>query len=55
MKKVYLGDSVYGEFDGSGIKLTTEDGVRVSNDIYLEMEVILALQGFIERCQNEKG
>lgn len=55
MKKVYIGDAVYAVFDGGGITLTTEDGIRVTNSIYLEMEVILALQEYIERCQNEKG
>ena len=55
MKKVYLGDSVYAVFDGGGITLTTENGYGASNTIYLEMEVILSLQEYIERCQNEKG
>lgn len=34
--KEYLGDGVYAEIDeDAGIKLTTEDGINVTNTIYL--------------------
>ena len=39
MKKVYLGDGVYAEYDGYHIVLTTEDGVKVTNTIYLDLAV----------------
>lgn len=43
--KSYLGDSVYAEFDGYGMTLTTENGLPddPSNHIYLEADVIQAL------------
>lgn len=48
MEKAYLGDSVYAEFYGCGIVLTTENGLPgdPSNVIYLEPEVYEALCRF---------
>lgn len=50
VKKVYLGDSVYGEFYGYGIKLTTENGKLndPSNIIYLEIETLINLKEWIK-------
>lgn len=39
-KKVYLGDAVYVEIDRSMLKLTTEDGYKATNTIYLEFDVM---------------
>lgn len=47
--KEYLGDSVYAEFDGVAITLTTENGYGASNTIVLEPEVMRALQRFEQR------
>lgn len=44
--KVYLGDSVYAEFENDMIKLTTENGLGPSNTIYLELEVFRALVAY---------
>ena len=52
MKK-YLGDSVYVEFDGYMVILTTENGAGPSNVIYLEPEVVQALTAFIAKLQQE--
>ena len=43
--KQYIGDSVYAEFDGYGIILTTENGLPFdpSNRIIIEPEVLNAL------------
>jgi hypothetical protein len=41
--KVYLGDGVYVEFTAYGLTLTTEDGVRTTNIVFLEPEVYDAL------------
>lgn len=50
--KEYLGDSVYAEFDGCFITLTTENGLyHPSNTIHLEMDTCTALLRFIERLQ----
>ncbi len=38
-RKIYLGDSVYAEFDGFNIILTTENGLRTTNKIYIDGEV----------------
>ena len=46
MEKRYLGDSVYAEFDGYGITLTTENGYGPSNIIYLEPQVLAALENY---------
>lgn len=43
MNKQYLGDSVYADFDGYAITLTTENGYGPSNTIVLEPSVLLAL------------
>jgi hypothetical protein len=46
--KRYLGDAVYAEFDSAtlGVILTTEDGIRETNRIVLEPEVLDALGRF---------
>jgi hypothetical protein len=51
--KTYLGDSVYAEFDGFGIVLTTENGMGASNTIVLEPEVLRALNEFVERTKQQ--
>jgi hypothetical protein len=46
-EKVYLGDSVYADFNGLGIVLTTENGLGSSNTIVLEPEVLEALYQYV--------
>jgi hypothetical protein len=58
MFKQYLGDSVYAEFDGYGVWLTTENGYPDDprNKIYLEPSVLASLQdynAYVERKSNE--
>ena len=48
-KKIYLGDSVYAEFDGYGVTLTTENGDGPSNTIYVEPQIMAALDRFWKR------
>ncbi len=50
--KDYLGDSVYADFDGYHIVLTTENGFGPTNTIALEPEVLAALNRFSERIKN---
>ena len=52
--KTYLGDGVYVEIENGAIKLTVEDGVSVSNTIFLELKVYAALVGFITRRSKGK-
>jgi hypothetical protein len=53
IKKIYLGDGVYADTDGYHIILTTEDGYHQTNKIYLDDEVIDALQSFIKKVREE--
>jgi hypothetical protein len=51
--KQYLGDGVYvSESDGM-IRLTTEDGINITNEIFLEEDVYWALRKFVERTPIE--
>lgn len=52
-KKVYLGDSVYAEYDGYGIVITTENGYHDDprNKIYFEPEIIEAFFSFVENLK----
>ncbi len=49
VNKTYLGDGVYAEADDDGLSvtLTTENGIAVTNTIYLEAEVLDALDKFV--------
>ena len=52
IEKDYLGDSVYIEFNGYAIVLTTENGPEgPSNKIYMEPEVIEAMMRFLDRLK----
>lgn len=53
MAKAYLGDSVYIEFDGVQIILTTENGERASNTIYLERGMCEGLIEFFRKVTGE--
>jgi hypothetical protein len=54
-KKTYLGDSVYAQFDGYHIILTTENGLPddPSNRIALEPQVIGLLKRYYDRVWDE--
>jgi len=49
--KDYLGDSVYADFDGYAIVLTTENGCGPSNTISLEPAVLDALKNYEARLK----
>ena len=58
MNKEYLGDAVYAEWeefaDGSvRLILTTEDGIKATNKIILEPEVIIELHRYLKRRRKE--
>lgn len=49
MNKCYIGDSVYVDYDGYALVLTTENGTgQPSNEIVLEPSVYSALVQFVE-------
>lgn len=56
MKSVYLGDSVYAEFDGYHVILTTRNGYSDDprNRIALEPAVFFALRGYFVQCHNQQ-
>jgi hypothetical protein len=50
MLKTYLGDGVYAEISEDGdIVLTTGNGIRTTNSIYLDRSAIDALIVFVNR------
>ena len=46
MSEVYLGDGVYTHFDGWHIVVTTSDGYKTINEIYLDPDVFRSLVNF---------
>jgi hypothetical protein len=61
MEKRYLGDGCYvQEWDAGGLMLTTENGIAVTNTIYLEPEVwrelrAYAAEYFSEQLEKDTG
>jgi hypothetical protein len=53
MPKEYLGDGAYIDNDGFGLILTTENGISVTNSIYLEPQVYEALVRYVDRLATE--
>ena len=47
--KEYLGDAVYVDYDGYHVVLTTENGYRSTNTIYLEDRVFESLRHYMDR------
>ena len=56
MSKRYIGDSVYVDFNGISLILTTEQGDGVaSNAIVLEPEVYRQLVNYVEGLNDDQG
>lgn len=51
MNKDCLGDGVYAEIEDGMVKLTTENGIEASNTIFLEPQVLDALNRYVERIK----
>ena len=49
MEKEYLGDSVYAQFNGRTLILTTENGEGPSNAIWLAPKVLKNLANYVEK------
>jgi len=47
--KRYIGDGVYADYVNGMVVLTTEDGISVTNKIFLEYSVVTALLGYIDQ------
>jgi len=55
-EKIYLGDAVYAAVDDlGGLMLTTEDGVRSTNTIFLEFDTVRNLLLYIEKIHAASG
>ena len=52
--KVYLGDSVYADFDGYHIVLYLDNGYGPKNHIALEPQVLEALEHYRKRMFKQK-
>lgn len=52
-EKAYLGDAVYVEYDRRRemVRLTTEDGLRATNQIWLEDEVLAAFVRWLKALE----
>jgi hypothetical protein len=55
VKKIYIGDSVYAEIDRGMIRLTTDNGLGASNEIYLEDSVWYNLKRFAKEKFEQKN
>lgn len=53
-KKIYLGDGVYLSHDGYQYVLTTDDGLVVTNTIYLDPQVTAALIAILTGNKNDQ-
>jgi len=47
--KAYLGDGAYMEFRGDRIILTAEDGIRATDTVVLEPEVLHVMQVYLKQ------
>lgn len=55
LAKEYLGDSVYIQIDSVGrIVLTTEDGLSISNTIYIDQTIMRGILDYLEKLSKEK-
>ena len=54
MNKEYIGDGVYAEYDDYQVILTTENGIKITNRIVLEAEVLDSLDKYIKRTIYKK-
>ena len=50
-RKQYIGDGVYADVDRGMIKITTENGIKVTNTIYLEIGVYQRLLTYVTKMQ----
>lgn len=53
--KTYLGDGCYAEFDGHQIRLTTENGIRTTNEIFLDVDTLDMFLQFVQAaCEKRR-
>lgn len=47
--RAYIGDGVYAEFQGFQIRLYSSDGIRETNEVFLEITALKELIAFAKR------
>jgi len=53
-EKTYLGDGVFVRVtDGGSVVLTTEDGIRTTNEIYFDVELLQAFERWLTMARRE--
>jgi hypothetical protein len=53
-QKVYLGDGLYMTHEGHQIKLSAEDGISVTNEVWMDPYVIQAFMKQLDLVQKPK-
>jgi hypothetical protein len=48
MKKIYLGDGAYAEYDGFQMRIYTSNGVEEKNEVFLGPHELEALINFLK-------
>ena len=54
MEKTYLGDGLYAKFDGHQFELTAENGIDVSNRVFLDDSVLVSFFRYVEKAHKVK-
>lgn len=54
VEPVYLGDGAYASFDGHQFCVYADNGVTITNQVYLELPAIRALNDYVARVRGEK-
>lgn len=49
----YIGDGVYANFQHGGILLTSENGIEVLNEIFLDPSVFESLKNYVKKYEHE--
>lgn len=50
---VYLGDGLYASFDGYQLRLYTSDGIRETNEVFLEPSTLAELLHYVEHLKKQ--
>lgn len=51
MSKHYIGDGCYVEFNGSEFVITTGDGIRITNRIVFDCQILENFQEYVRRVE----
>lgn len=51
---VYLGDGLYASFDGFQLRLYASDGIRDTNEVFLDSDTLASLLQFVEFIKEKR-